>query len=170
MSIRLYICMFSPTYVHLLVTSFWGWLNAPQRRAQAIGRLIQAAQRPGQAGSGLSKANSNQLETSWGYGTGPANSGWMDRWTDGQRDTWMFGHTDRISPYVLQSTGHHPLLIPLPCLHLALAPQLMAGQGYCWTPDAFGRLVFCSLSEGEIYQIRPEGVSKHFTELVWGPS
>ena len=29
-------------------------------------------------------------------------------------------------------TGYRPLSGPLPCLHPALAPQLMAGQGYCW--------------------------------------
>ena len=46
---------------------------------------------------------------------------------------------DGISP--LCSTGHRPLLGPLPCLHLALAPYLMAGQGYRWPLDAFGRLV-----------------------------
>ena len=38
------------------------------------------------------------------------------------------GRMDRISP--LCSTGHCPLLGPLPCLHLAFAQQLMAGQGY----------------------------------------
>ena len=46
------------------------------------------------------------------------------KFTDGRTDRQM----DGISP--LCSTGHRPLLGPLPCLHLALAPQLMAGQGY----------------------------------------
>ena len=57
--------------------------------------------------------------------------GWLKPppgWTDGRMDGWADGWTDGISP--LCSTGHCPLLGPLPCLHLALAPQLMAGQGY----------------------------------------
>ena len=74
---------------------------------------------PSRAGSGYLEADSGHLLDRW-----------AGRWTNG------------ISP--LCSTGHRPLMGPLPCLHLASAPQLMAEQGYCWPLDAFGRLVFIS--------------------------
>ena len=64
----------------------------------------------------------------------------MDRWMDKWRNGWM----DKIC--LLCSTGRRPLSGPLPCLPLTLAPQLMAGQGYRWPLDAFGRLVLKCLS------------------------
>ena len=74
-------------------------------------------------------------------GSGHLRDGWTDGWTDGWMDGWTDGRTDGRN-FLLCSTGHRPLLGPLPCLHLALAPQLMAGQGYRWPLDAFGWLGF----------------------------
>ena len=51
-----------------------------------------------------------------------ASPWWMDEWTD------------RISPPCF--IGHHSFLDPLPCKHLALIPQLMAGEEYRWPLEA----------------------------------
>ena len=107
-----------------------GWLRLHRGRI----RLAQATQRQVQAGSGHSEPGQGYLGASWGYllrDLGRQKEGWTDGWMD----VWR----DGISPSC--STGHHPLLGPLPCLHRALTKPLIAGQGYRWPLDAFGWLV-----------------------------